>query len=618
MSRKIYSVTTSTPLKPNKVVEMANGNELESLNGNSHNNIPKVFIDGEIPTTKNDVLAEMTYVSNNEQFHAYIKIKCQGSSSMAYSKKNFTIKLYSDEERETKLKKGFKGWDAKNKFVLKANFIDHSHARNIVSARLWNEVVGTRTDYETLTEEFKSSPNNGAIDGFPIKVYANGTYQGIYTWNIGKDDWLWGMDEDNPNHALMCAETNTGENFAETPCNFRKLWSGIDEQNWSVEVGTNSDTLKNSLNALISCVKDTDDETFVATIEEYLDLQSAIDYYIHQYIICGLDGLGKNMLLGTYDMKKWQLGAYDMDSTFGLWWEGTMFVATNYRCPEDYQEKHNLLFERIVALYPERYVERYVDLRKRVYSISNMVTHFENFMDVIGKDLYAEDLEVYTGIPCGSTNNIKQIRDYIRDRLTYVDEQILGTEEETYLYKLEEPMVFDGTSTYLDTGVQLFNEPKDFTIYIDMVAEAQNTSVDNVLLVDGKHENISSTSNLFVYSSNGDFPIIKASNKQVTWEDIETGEWQHKWEKLDKIALVYKNGLFAYGLYHRNNDVGKVWNLTPIDGEVLQTNTNTLLVGAKQGFWSGNYIDFWKGTINDLVIFDRALTKEEITSIIFE
>lgn len=543
----------------------------------SEDDIPKVFIDGVIPTTKDDVYAEMTYISKTDEFHAYLKIKCQGSSSMAYAKKNFTIKMYSDEARETKLKKAFKDWKfEQNKYVLKANYIDHSHARNIVSARLWNEVVASRSDYETLPTEFKASPKKGAIDGFPIKLYTNGTYQGIYTWNIGKDDWMWGMDEDNPNHILLCAELNTGDEFGETPCNFRTLWDG-NESAWGVEVGANSASLKDGLNNLIECVKDTDDETFMATIGNYLDLQSAIDYWIHQYIICGLDGLAKNMLLGTYNLysgikanqllkypyyhilpffesngvtytdngdnsitmqgttttaessfslyankdgarlplrkgtytlsvnasdncfitgavrntngevihwinltsslpkktftidedsflnltiiinpgvtidetiypmlnigdtplpfesytnssAKWIMGAYDMDSTFGLYWDGSKFVSAEYRCPEDYQEKYNLLFDRITTLYSDRVKDRYAELRKTVYSFSNLSTHFERFTDIISKDLYAEDLEIYD-IPNGDTNNIKQIRDFIRDRLAYVDSQILGEEQ---------------------------------------------------------------------------------------------------------------------------------------------------------------------------------------------
>ena len=59
-----------------------------------NNDIPKVFINGIIPTTKDDVLAELTYISKTLHFHSYITIKCQGTSSMKYHKKNFTIKLF--------------------------------------------------------------------------------------------------------------------------------------------------------------------------------------------------------------------------------------------------------------------------------------------------------------------------------------------------------------------------------------------------------------------------------------------------------------------------------------------------------------------------------------------
>ena len=83
--------------------------------------IPKVFIDGTIPTTKDDVNAELTYISKTLTFHAYITIKCQGNSSMSYPKKNFTVKLFEDAEHTSKKKINFKGWGKQNKFCLKAN-----------------------------------------------------------------------------------------------------------------------------------------------------------------------------------------------------------------------------------------------------------------------------------------------------------------------------------------------------------------------------------------------------------------------------------------------------------------------------------------------------------------
>lgn len=395
--------------------------------------IPKVFINGNIPTTKDDVLAELEYVSKTRQFKAYLEIKCQGDSSMAYPKKNFTIKMFSDEARTIKLKKEFKGWGEHNKFVLKANWIDHSHARNIVSAKLWGQIVASRSDYNSLPTGLKTSPNNGAIEGFPVKVYNNGTYQGIYTWNIPKEDWLYGVNGDDANQFVLYGQHNTNGTYAETANNFRALWDGVSqsEGQWEVEVGTNSDIVKTALNNVISLCMNADDVTFKNTLNNYLDVQSALDYYIFCYTICALDSLAQNMILVSYDGTKLYCSAYDLDSTFGLWWNGQSFVSASYRCPEDYQEPYSLLWERIEKLYVEELKARYLELRNSVLSLSNMFTQFERFMDIIGLDLYAEDLSVYSGIPSGSTNNIKQIRNYIRDRLLYVDGEFenIGKEE---------------------------------------------------------------------------------------------------------------------------------------------------------------------------------------------
>jgi hypothetical protein len=392
--------------------------------------IPKVFIEGAVPTdkvNKTEVRAELRYISKSDTFHAHIDIKLQGSSSLYYSKLNYTVKMYEDENRERKLKKSFKDWGhSSNKYVLKANFIDHSHARNIVCARLWDEVVSSRSDYNSMPNELRNSPRNGAVDGFPIKLYYNGTYQGVYTWNIGKDDWMWGMDEDNASHVLLCGETNDNGTFTEKAASFRALWSGTDGDNWSIEVGENSDSVKNSLNALISCVMNTTDDEFKAQIGTYLDIPATLDYFLFSYVTCGIDSLAKNMLLGTYDLVKWIPGQYDMDSTFGIHVDGKSFVSAERKCPEQYQEQFSLLWQRIKELYVDELKSRYDELRASVLSFSNIVTHFERFMDNIGSDLYAEDLTIYTDIPSGEKNDITQVRNFVRDRLAYVDKQFQG------------------------------------------------------------------------------------------------------------------------------------------------------------------------------------------------
>lgn len=390
---------------------------IEPLTGD----IPKVFINGPIPTDKTELKAELTYISKTEEFHSYIKIKCQGNSSMSYPKKNFTVKLYSDEERSTKLKKNFRGWGKESKFCLKANYIDHSHARNIISANLWADVVKSRSNYDSLPEELRTSPNNGAIDGFPIKVYNNGTYQGIYTWNIPKDGWMTSMDDELDTHCILYSEDY------HSGC-FRRL-AQINGNDWTDELhDTVPESIKTSFNKAINHVMNTTDEVFKANLSNYFDVLSLIDYYIFQYVICGLDSMGKNQIYLTYDGIHWIASAYDMDSTFGLYWNGSSFVSPEYRMQEDYESMHgysgNLLYIRLEENFPDEIKARYNELRTSVLNYSNMFTKFERFMDVIGSDLYDEDITIYTGIPSKTTNHLTQIRNYIRDRFTYVDNEI--------------------------------------------------------------------------------------------------------------------------------------------------------------------------------------------------
>jgi hypothetical protein len=660
--------------------------------------IPMVFLTGDefgnMTNEKNEVKMVMDYISKTDSFRSPIKIKYQGSSSLSYAKKNFTIKMYEDDAYNGKLKKAFRDWGVKtNKYVLKANFIDHSHARNIVGANLWSQIVASRPDYDTLPEEMRNSPRNGAIDGFPIKVYVNGTYQGLYTWNIGKDDWMWGMDEDNPNHVLMCAETNDNGTKIATPCNFRALWNGVNETHWSVEVGTNSTALKNSLNNLIQFVMDNDGDAFRNGIGNYLDIQSAIDYYLYQYAICGHDALGKNLLLATYDGTKWICGAYDMDGTFGLYQDGKKFLPANYACPEQYQETNSLLWERIEANFVNELKARYAELRISVLSVSNMFATFERFTNRINSDLYAEDLTIYTAIPLGSTNNIKQIRDYIRDRLAYVDGEIgamslpvpcagisldkstltfseagsqtltatvtpdgctdaimwesdntsiatvldgvvtavangscnitascgehsascsvsvSGISEEEpeepvepdagLLYSLPEATTFDGTN-YIDTGVKLFDEPKDFTLLADLdLSQANRINYTATIFA---FEEGAPKAGIYFYYYNGAY-YFGGAQKGANYRyvpDALNGT-------VKKIAITATNGVISRIHYATESSlVSPSVNVI----ETFKKTDQTMLLGA---YIKNGVVDrHWKGTINKLKVYDAALAGNEL------
>ena len=91
----------------------------------------------------------------------------------------------------------------------------------------------------------------------------------------------------------------------------------------------------------------------------------------------------------------------------------------------------NLLYDRVENLFHDDIVARYQELRSSVLSADNINSEFEKFMSPIPPYLYAEDYASTTGggnftdIPLKTTNNILQIRQFVIDRLEYVDSQIL-------------------------------------------------------------------------------------------------------------------------------------------------------------------------------------------------
>jgi hypothetical protein len=402
--------------------------------------MPRIyFSEGTLPTSKTDTMLKFDYYSKTKEYHGWAEIKCQGTSSMSYPKKNFTIKLYKDKDKAKKLKIDFKGWGAQSKFCLKANWIDITHARNVVSAKIWGDVVKTRNDYTNLPELLRTSPNQGAIDGFPIIVYGNGGYQGRYTLNIPKDKWMSNMDDTLDTQCILC-----GENY-QSGC-FRAL-PNINGSDWTDELhDVVPATIKTSWTNVIKFVMNSTDAEFKANLGNYFDVNSLIDYLLYGIVSTGLDAFGKNQIYFTYDGIKWIASMYDMDSTWGLWWNGSKFVATDY-AREDFQDlkdegngvtkQGNLLYLRLQQLFIPQLKTRYAELRKDVLSVSHIIQKFEEFNDVCPKDIVQEDYASttgegkFTGIPSKTTNNIQQLRSYINARLTYVDGYINALQEDT-------------------------------------------------------------------------------------------------------------------------------------------------------------------------------------------
>lgn len=558
--------------------------------------IPKVFFGGALPQTKTDTIMSFRYISKTEDISGYCKTKAHGNSSMSYPKKNQTVKLYKDAECTEKLKVDFKRWGKQNKFCFKANWVDLTHARNIVSARMWGDVVKSRSNYAEIPELLRTSPNQGAVDGFPVKVYANGVYQGRYTINIPKDAWMANMDDELDTHCILCGESSDSAQF--------KAEAVIDGTDWSDEV---HDTVPTAIltrwNEIISFVKNSTDDEFVSSIGDYFDVQSLIDYYLFGEAICNFDGFQKNQLYLTYDGQKWFASAYDMDSTFGLWWTGEEFLAYDYPIG---MADNNILYSRLKALFSDDLKTRWHELRTSVLTVDNIINQFERFTDICPPWLVCEDYAettangAYTGIPSAETNNIQQIRDYLVNRLNWLDK-----DKNDYLVYSADGIVLNG-DTAIRTGVCLFDVPKASTVFIDLTADTQ--PYNSALL--WTHQEVVKdppTTGLTINTAGVEWITVHINGKERNL----ASSWLWRWDRTRAIVITTTSD-GVIGTCKLKYDTGLIeefafpeMNFAPTKGDIC--------IGAKCA--NENEWDKFTGTVNSIRIWERQLSDEEIAEL---
>ena len=393
--------------------------------------MPVVYIEGSLDDASTGSTVTLSYDSYETSFTTTAVMKIQGFTAAGFPKKNYNVRLYTDETLQSRQKVdlGWGGWGEQSKYTMKANYIDRTHARNIVSCRLFGAMTRTRTN---TIEELREAPGGGCTDGYPVRVNLNGSFHGIYTMNIPKDEWMFGIDENkHPYSAIITAQMHSGTN------RFKANTDLYTTDDWELEycsTGTDIAWVNESFNNLISFVKDSDQETFREGIEQYVDVEAVIDYVIMCFVMYGPDNWNKNVVFVTYDGVKWAPSLYDADCSFGIHWNGQSFwswsdidncIPRTVTWNGIYND--NLLHARVVYTYFDEFRERYFSLRETILSEEYMIGAFEEFIDSVTEEGYAADAGKW-GLPnpvdpaSGARNDIYQIRYYIRRRMEAMDD----------------------------------------------------------------------------------------------------------------------------------------------------------------------------------------------------
>lgn len=166
------------------------------------------------------------------------------------------------------------------------------------------------------------------------------------------------------------------------------------------------------------------------------------------------------------------------------------------------------------------------------------------------------------------------------------------------LYELPEATTFNGTSDYIDTGIKLADENKEFTIKLSVTAGSPNSTA-NVTIFHSMHE-AAPYYGYGLMGRNGKYMVVGDTKEQTTTIPVANSSF--------KMVMTHMAGTSGYYLAYMYDGTITTYNVTGTFGIAAQN----LLLGAYQET-SGTKGRFWNGTINDFVVLNYAALEDEIT-----
>lgn len=394
--------------------------------------IPQIFINNSKDLDNNWQNAQFRYIDGSRTLDGYLQLAIQGDSSRMYPKKNFKTKFFADSNCKKKLKwKPKANWQANNKFNFKANWIDATQSRNLVNAQMIEKATAS-TPMEKLdeTKALLDAQGLGQMEGFPVEVYLADGYYGLFTLNTKKDDKAFGMDSDNPQHEVISVEL--------TDQVFRDPKATIDEKNYLTEIhDVPSANVKSNFEKLVQFINQSTPDDFVKHLGDYIDVKSCINTMLYGILSKEYDYYSKSYLLCTWnDGAYFYMVPYDLDSTWGLYWNGLKIVENDGDPWFSFEELikdpnrdswisnhgQNRLFERIYEHMKPQVKEQYGLLRSSVWKNSDIIQAFKHFIDEIPETAFEHEQQKWTALPSAKITDFAQIQNFIIKRGNAMDD----------------------------------------------------------------------------------------------------------------------------------------------------------------------------------------------------
>lgn len=419
--------------------------DIDEVGGGDHETVDGVFtfleptslvtIDltaDKIPGSKDegDVSATAVITLDGAVFSARCKISVQGASSAAYPKKNLSLEFFDkDFDNNIELKIG--NLRPHDTWVYKANWVDSTQCRNLMSYRLWQAFQASRPGYPKydidatyVGKKGKDGFPTGATAvpaGYPCVMHINGEFYGIGTFLIGKKRGNYNLPKDSP----LQIQLDLGQ------------WLLINsmEENHANENILEFKAPKTVTEETVAALREWDSfagadaNYFAGQVQMRMDKRNLIDFYLFVTYIAAADLVHnananqvKNMQMVTWDGVKWFFMPYDLDTVFGNNWAG----GYSYKPTESIPWCAGSFWDNVRAVYGNDIAARYKELRdKKIISadwVYDMSTHIQARYPA---DAYEDELAKWSvttpALPYVSNNGRDQLVTWAKARIAAMD-----------------------------------------------------------------------------------------------------------------------------------------------------------------------------------------------------
>ncbi|WP_151796380.1 CotH kinase family protein [Acinetobacter soli] len=374
---------------------------------------------------------------DGQLLNAYVTLEVQGSSSVGYPKKNYTLGFFSDIGLTQSLKVQVGDVPAHDEWIFKANYVDSSNCRNIGGNNLWEDMVQSRKSlngYKRESDQYYvgKTANDalitnavGHVVGYPCVMYVNDEFYGIGSFNIGKKYFNYNLDRAKPTQIQI--------DWGGSQCDLTKMYDNYT----SGAVDYKGDPVfefkspKKVTNATLACLSAWDafaassQSSFTQNANTFLNKQNAIDYYLFSDFTLNYDGLGKNFQFVSWNGVQFNFMPYDLDSIFGSNFSGTGTMPANGTLDiGDLPQNSRDFWIKLKTAYLSDMKLRYKQLRDaKIFHEDNVYKICMDLASKYPRDLILTEFDKWPDLPSKTYSNVNQIVSWSKQRLAYLDTQ---------------------------------------------------------------------------------------------------------------------------------------------------------------------------------------------------